>query len=289
MKTSWNDEEDEALQGLPLRAQIIYLRGIRRYMNYSTGIAGNSSRRISLKSLAEVSESFNNRQVDQPTKNATRASIEQLKKSGLIERIEDKDYLIFFLPKADRNDSVQNNYNTTTTQQQHNNNTDSNTEETINYGDLNDNYNIGEKDEILQGSLTTTHIRITGKQVTEISKDIVAHATGDVVKITKNQPTPYQAIVDLYHETLPGLSQVYKLTDQRKQKIRALWADELDDLNCWKNYFISISHSDFLMGRSPPTNGRSFIADLDFIINPTNFVKIAEEKYHGKKVQARRI
>ena len=119
MKTSWNDEEDNALQGLPLRAQIIYLRGIRRYMNYKTGICGGADRRISLKMLGEVAESYFNRQRDTPGKKEVIVSLDQLKKAGLLERIEDKDFLIFFLPKADLDNSVQNNHGTTTAQPRH--------------------------------------------------------------------------------------------------------------------------------------------------------------------------
>lgn len=103
---------------------------------------------------------------------------------------------------------------------------------------------------------------------------------------TKRKPViPYQEIVNAYHEHLPKLAQVYKLTDSRKVHIKTLWNDELDDLDTWVNYFKHISRSDFLMGRSPPTNGRSFVADFDFIIKPGNFVKISEDKYHGKKIQ----
>ena len=119
MITQWNDDEDEALQGLPLRAQIIYLRGIRRFMNYETGIAGGQERRISLKGLAEVAESYYNKRLSTPNKKEVIVSIEQLKQSGLIERIPDKDYLIFFLKKATSHKSVQNNHGTTTAQPRH--------------------------------------------------------------------------------------------------------------------------------------------------------------------------
>ena len=119
MITQWNDDEDEALQGLPLRAQIIYLRGIRRFMNYENGIAGGQERRLSLKGLAEISESYYNRKLSTPNKKEVIVSIEQLKQSGLIERIPDKDYLIFFLQKATSHKSVQNNHGTTTAQPRH--------------------------------------------------------------------------------------------------------------------------------------------------------------------------
>jgi len=39
MRSQWNDAEDEALQGLTPEAQVIYLRGFRRYMDYRTGVA----------------------------------------------------------------------------------------------------------------------------------------------------------------------------------------------------------------------------------------------------------
>lgn len=130
MITQWNDQEDDALQGLPLRTQVMYLRGLRRYMNFQTGIVGGPERRISLKMLGELCHEEINRQLQEmPTKNAIRASIEQLKRAGLIERIPDEDYLIFFLKKADKSKSVQNNNDTTTTQQPH---THSNTVKTSN-------------------------------------------------------------------------------------------------------------------------------------------------------------
>ncbi|MBL1265725.1 hypothetical protein [Candidatus Methylomicrobium oryzae] len=110
-------------------------------------------------------------------------------------------------------------------------------------------------------------------------------STSNVVKInSKKDAPPYQDIIDLYHEILKALPKVYKLTETRKQRIRALWSDELDTLDSWKNYFTFIAQSAFLMGRSPPgRDGRVWAADFDFIINAQNFVKIAEKKYHGSR------
>jgi len=53
--TSWNEAEEEALQGMPLEAQLLYLRGLRRYMDYRTGIVGEK-RRVSWQMLSEVLE-----------------------------------------------------------------------------------------------------------------------------------------------------------------------------------------------------------------------------------------
>lgn len=103
-------------------------------------------------------------------------------------------------------------------------------------------------------------------------------------KKKRTEPIPYQAIVDLYQEKLPMLNGVYKLTDTRKNAIRILWqTTELNTLETWGNYFAHVKKSKFLTGRGKPdrATGRTWKADLDFLINSTNFVKISEDKYHG--------
>lgn len=167
--TQFNDDEDEALQGLPLRAQVIYLRGLRRYMNYRTGAVGGHERRISLKMLGEIAESVNNRQIDQPGKKEVLVSIEQLKKVGLIERVEDKDFLIFFLPKASAGESVFRNQGTTTAQLGHDNGTDSGTREPGNGAVCGENNGTPKNDEKNAPPGTTAHIRYTDNGYTDNS------------------------------------------------------------------------------------------------------------------------
>jgi hypothetical protein len=118
---------------------------------------------------------------------------------------------------------------------------------------------------------------------TDNNKDIVQGCTPKTKVLV-----PYDEIISVYHEILPTLAQVYKLSDTRKRYIKKLWLEELEDIESWRNYFIHVSRSDFLMGKVNDKAGRPFIATIDFIINPTNFIKIAEEKYHEKKVQQRR-
>jgi hypothetical protein len=95
---------------------------------------------------------------------------------------------------------------------------------------------------------------------------------------------PYQKIVDLYHEKLPTLPRVEKLTATRKSQIRQRWLqDDLPDLNNWENFFDYVSQSKFLMGGSTPVNGhRVFTANLEWITKESNFIKICEKNYHGK-------
>jgi hypothetical protein len=54
-----------------------------------------------------------------------------------------------------------------------------------------------------------------------------------------------------------------------------------DVLNWWAEFFAHIGTSKFLTGRVNSKDGRSFVADLEWILKPSNFAKIVEGKYHG--------
>ena len=107
-------------------------------------------------------------------------------------------------------------------------------------------------------------------------------APSNVIKHPKADPVPYQAIVDLYHRELcPPMQRCLILSDKRKSHLRQRWHGGLGSLEEWQAYFGFIKRSDFLMGRKAASNGRKpFVADFDWIINATNYVKIAERKYH---------
>jgi len=98
----------------------------------------------------------------------------------------------------------------------------------------------------------------------------------------KNDSVPYKKIIELYHQHLPVLPAVIKLTQKRKAQIRQRFKEDLDDLKKWENYFIFVGQSDFLMGRVGPTGGRNiFRADIDWIISTVHFTNIAEGRYHN--------
>jgi len=97
-----------------------------------------------------------------------------------------------------------------------------------------------------------------------------------------NGQVPVQKIVDLYHQMLPTLPRIEKVTPKRAGYIRQRWREDLPALKNWENFYDYVSQSDFLMGKVQPTNGRKpFIANLEWITNQTNFAKILEEHYHG--------
>jgi hypothetical protein len=52
-------------------------------------------------------------------------------------------------------------------------------------------------------------------------------------------------------------------------------------LEWWSGFFQHINTSKFLTGKVNSKDGRAFVADLEWIIKPSNFAKIIEGKYHG--------
>lgn len=91
---------------------------------------------------------------------------------------------------------------------------------------------------------------------------------------------PYDEIRALYAKHLPTLPQVRLFDDARKKAIKSRWnADpRFQKIEFWEKFFVHISKSDFLMGRTThnPWHGCSF----DWILKPANFKKIVEGNYH---------
>lgn len=102
----WNDEEDAALQGLSLEAQIIYLRGIRRFAD-KNGVSG-IERRINWASLCEachfVPDVGSKKPASKPTRDMVKHRLSELERAGLIVRREN---LVFELPLAVMDRSIQ--------------------------------------------------------------------------------------------------------------------------------------------------------------------------------------
>jgi len=118
MITQFNGDEDTALQGIPLAAQLLYLRGIRPFMDYQTGIVG-IKRKISLNGLTDILhvEAHQGCKEERHSKQQVRRLLEWLIRSGLLERRSiERESLIFFLPMADKNKSVQKKADTKPTQ-----------------------------------------------------------------------------------------------------------------------------------------------------------------------------
>lgn len=139
-----------------------------------------------------------------------------------------------------------------------------------------------------QETLTTNQEPLTINQLKELEPSVLVETgvstpgpdpdfeSETVVQIDR---VPYQKIVDLYHEVLPELRMVVKLSPARQASIRQRWKHDLPDLDEWRKYFEHVRGSAFLMGKAQAE--RHWEADFDFLINGTNAIKIVEGKYHG--------
>lgn len=95
--------------------------------------------------------------------------------------------------------------------------------------------------------------------------------------ILSGNPTLYRQIVDLFHEQAKTLPRVRSLNESRKAKIRNLLKEyTVDD---FETVFRKVDKSDFLSGRS----GKWTACSFDWILKPSNFLKVIEGNYDNKK------
>ena len=87
---------------------------------------------------------------------------------------------------------------------------------------------------------------------------------------------PHQKIIELYHSQLPQLRKIKVWSDKRQKALRTRWKEnpKHQSLEFWERLFSYVARSDFLTGKKG-----EWQADLEWIINPTNFIKIIEGKY----------
>jgi hypothetical protein len=113
MRTYWDDAEDEALMGLPWMAQLLYLRCLRPYMDYASGIVG-VKRGVSYQGMAETlyrEPGQGKQEHGSPTLMALRHALTLLERAGLLRRITADRRLIFELVLAHRDDSASEKWN----------------------------------------------------------------------------------------------------------------------------------------------------------------------------------
>lgn len=97
-------------------------------------------------------------------------------------------------------------------------------------------------------------------------------------------PCPHQAIIALYHETLPELRRVRVWNTTRQGMLAKRWREdpERQALDWWRDLFGYVRQSNWLMGREQGRDGRPFDCDLEWIISPKNLAKILEGKYESR-------
>ena len=102
----------------------------------------------------------------------------------------------------------------------------------------------------------------------------------------------HRTVVELYHQILPTLPKVEVWNQMRAGLLRQRWREVCEDLakkgpvteqailDWWQEFFGFVGKSAFLTGKTSGKDKRPFLADLEWIIKPANFVKIVEGKYH---------
>lgn len=106
---------------------------------------------------------------------------------------------------------------------------------------------------------------------------------------SKIPPCPHQQIIDIYHQVLPELPKVISWNKTREAHLKQRWRELFTEFECkstdealdWfrNDFFQFIKNSKFLTGKTQSKDRRPFLADLEWVIKPTNFTKIIERKY----------
>lgn len=103
----------------------------------------------------------------------------------------------------------------------------------------------------------------------------------------------HNKVIELYHQHLPTLRKVEVWNSVRQGYLRQRWREVAAEisatdpatseaiLNWWAGFFKHINKSKFLTGKVNSKDGRAFLADLEWVIKPSNFAKIIEGKYHA--------
>ncbi|SIR39291.1 hypothetical protein SAMN05880558_1133 [Aeromonas sp. RU39B] len=102
---------------------------------------------------------------------------------------------------------------------------------------------------------------------------------------TKSPNTPYQTIVDIYHEVLPEMPGVRELTDGRRTKIRNFWSKFKFTEQRWRSYLTHIAtHCRWMCESRPRRDGESQWKpkNLDFLITEKCYLGVREGRFNDE-------
>lgn len=100
---------------------------------------------------------------------------------------------------------------------------------------------------------------------------------------TPDDPIDPNEIANLYNEVLGDLLPSCKaMSKTRKANLRARVKEDAKrrDMAWWRRYFEYIAESPFLTGQITGKDGKSFSADMGWILLPDNMLKVIEGKYN---------
>jgi hypothetical protein len=125
----------------------------------------------------------------------------------------------------------------------------------------------------------------------ETETEIERETETTILVESKIPPCPHSAIINIYHEVLPELPRVVSWNKTREGYLKQRWRqmfiefeckDTEDGLDWFRNdFFVFVKGSKFLTGKVVNKDRKPFLADLEWMIKPTNFTKIIERKYEN--------
>ena len=118
-----------------------------------------------------------------------------------------------------------------------------------------------------------TEVRL-GKD--RLSKDNISLST----EVDAQPRFDYQSVINSFNSVCKSLPKVQKLNDKRRKAVKRAKAD-LGELT-FEELFAMVEQSDFLTGR----NGNWSGANFDWILKPSNLIKIIEGNYGNERQSA---
>lgn len=97
---------------------------------------------------------------------------------------------------------------------------------------------------------------------------------------------PHDEIIAAYHELLPACLPVKVWNTTRRAYLQQRWREDKQrqSVEWWRRFFAYVAKSEFLTGRADSQSGRDpFVADLEWLVRPKNFVKVIEGRYHAQE------
>lgn len=125
-------------------------------------------------------------------------------------------------------------------------------------------------------NVTNCYTEIEKEIDIELDKELEIDSTMSASADSKSR-FDYQSVVELFNSICVSLPKIQKVTDLRKKKIKGASKELNGD---FESLFKKVEKSDFLTGRNGAWNGCNF----DWILKPSNLIKIIEGNYDNKGV-----
>lgn len=108
-------------------------------------------------------------------------------------------------------------------------------------------------------------------------EDIAVPQAETAPSLSRLPPCPFKKIMELYHQICVSYPRIEDIEGERKKAVAARWR-KYGDIAVFERVFRIAQASSFMKGE----NGRDWHADFDWMMRPSNIVKILEHKYDDK-------